>query len=170
MAVLFPRDDRALTDDLDAQNKRLNRRLMRRALVFGVIWGIAAGTLGGFLGSLQRSGNMHLVTAPFERAAAFILQYAGFITYAAVLVIITAATGTLLYLLRCRNLSYYAGLEWVVGISTGTYVLTADKNAEFGFFFGWMAAVYVIVRAHDNFHKAHPDKVWWNRVFFGPGS
>jgi hypothetical protein len=88
-------------------------------------------------------------------------------TGVAVLVILVGAG---LYALRCRILWLYGASECWVGIAISVYFVNNLKLDSPEPWFSLLAALYIIVRGADNFHKSlkgTPLEARWNKIFFG---
>jgi hypothetical protein len=95
-------------------------------------------------------------------------------------VLLTIGLGLFFYSLRCRQKLYYGALELIVALviiyltfhPPTTYLVTEEIN-----WWGWalsrsvgfLAGVYVMVRALDNIEKGLPPhlRACWDRVFYG---
>jgi hypothetical protein len=93
-------------------------------------------------------------------------------------VIGTLFLGTTLYALRCRKLRLYSKFEFAVGVWGAVYAVNvylagtafSSASAQPSSVLAFVGALYIIVRAYDNYYKAiewdFTRKVW-NKRFFG---
>jgi hypothetical protein len=106
------------------------------------------------------------------------LEYSGTIIFQVVCAVLTLGIGTLLYFLRCQRMRLYASLEIAIGILTAIFVanqisagvivgavaVPSISTAAFA----ELAALYIIVRGYDNYHKSLTGdaKEKWEGFFF----
>jgi hypothetical protein len=108
----------------------------------------------------------------------FISRHFGDIVTQIAFVFAAIIFGTSLYVLRCRRLRLYSKMEFAVGLWGAVYavngLLPANKLSDFsakpGVVIPFVGALYIIVRAFDNYYKSIQrdfSREEWNKRFFG---
>jgi len=131
-------------------------------LVLGFVWLIWIGIAVGVPLAFQA------ITSHFAKIA-----------FQGALIVVVVGVATAFYVLRCRKLRFYAVCEFAVGLwgalfAVNTIYPTVHSLAhDPGPAFATVAALYIIVRAFDNYCKSIKEdfsRREWNRFFFGVDS
>jgi hypothetical protein len=155
--------------DIRAHQRRLVAKQFQ--IVFAIFVLTFGAALSTAIGAYWATAEPH-ITAAAKVVADFIIAHFGFFVFQISCFVGMLVTGVLLYLFRCRFLKTYGFLEVVVGLATAIYLANNFQISAptFGPYFAILAALYVIVRGLDNFHKSLRDEKHielWNRIFFG---